>query len=47
MENSNHLKMYLLTKMVVFHCHVSFQGVNLGLGSFDGWSHAKVKSKQH
>ena len=25
-KKSNHLKMYLLTKMVVFHGHVSFQG---------------------
>ena len=24
MEKNNHLKMYLLSKMVIFHCHVSF-----------------------
>ncbi len=26
MENSSHLKMYILLKMVIFQCHVSFQG---------------------
>ena len=26
MEKSNHLKMYLLLKMLIFQCQVSFQG---------------------
>ncbi len=31
MENSNHLKMCLLLEMVMFQCHVSFQGVYLSI----------------
>ena len=35
---NNHLKMYRLLKMVIFHCHVSFQGCKHGKRVSSKWA---------
>ena len=43
LENSNHLKMYLVLKMAIFYCHLSFRGWYLLLLSKVGHHHTELE----